>query len=193
MTETTIKTLYVFVEIAIDSNHLAQSIRLNFPSERRRFHEALLDSEEEISQIPAGRLIGPSQHLRIESSDRAAPTSDSGSSSTSPETAPLSPEPTRLALVSTIQFVAALAQLKEDLTAERTDPRSQALLEDSERPEGELELNRPRLWTGKYEATIPRSKPLSPGEILGCTAPHLSDDVDALMYALCDPSMTFSS
>lgn len=193
MTETTIKTLYVFVEIAIDSNHLAQSIRLNFPSERRRFHEALLDSEEEISQIPAGRLIGPGQHLRIESSERAAPTSKSGSSSASPETAPLPPEPTRLALVSTIQFVAALAQLKDDLTTERNDPRSQSLLEDSKRPEGELELDGPRLWTGKYEATIPRSKPLSPGEILGCTAPHLSDDVDALMYALCDSSIPLLS
>jgi len=38
-----------------------------------------------------------------------------------------------------------------------------------------------KLWCGRYEVTIPRSKPLSPGEILGCTAPRLND-VDALIY-----------
>ncbi len=35
-------------------------------------------------------------------------------------------------------------------------------------------------YSGGYEASIPRSKPLSPGEILGCTAPRLSD-ADAIM------------
>ena len=33
-TETSIKTLYVFVEIAIDSTHLHHTIRRNFPCER---------------------------------------------------------------------------------------------------------------------------------------------------------------
>ncbi|KAF9818350.1 hypothetical protein IEO21_02865 [Rhodonia placenta] len=126
--QTTIKTLYVFVEIAIDSSHLVQTIRLNFPNDRQKFHDALLDSEE----------------------------TDSSSRNTSYE-------PTRLALVSTIQFVAALSRLKDDLTTEYVDAQS------------------PKLWTGKYDANIPRSKPLSPGEILGCTAPTLSD-VDALIY-----------
>lgn len=181
MTETTIKTLYVFVEIAIDSNHLAQSIRLNFPTERERFHEALLDSEEENSQIPAGRSLTSGQHLRIEGAERTTPTEDPDADSAITVSSPA--EPTRLALVSTIQFVAALARLKDDLTTPWIDPHSEALIDVSRRPEGELELGRPRLWTGKYEATIPRSKPLSPGEILGCTAPHLSEDVDALMYA----------
>ncbi|OSX60317.1 hypothetical protein POSPLADRAFT_1147355 [Postia placenta MAD-698-R-SB12] len=126
--QTTIKTLYVFVEIAIDSSHLLQTIRLNFPNDRQKFHDALLDSEE----------------------------TDSSSRS-------ISYEPTRLALVSTIQFVAALSRLKDDLTTEYADAQS------------------PKLWTGKYDANIPRSKPLSPGEILGCTAPTLGD-VDALIY-----------
>eukprot|EP00054_Salpingoeca_dolichothecata_P010763 m.59881 g.59881 ORF g.59881 m.59881 type:complete len:427 (-) comp19137_c0_seq1:56-1336(-) len=56
----------------------------------------------------------------------------------------------KLALVSTIQFVAALQSSKE------------ALCED-------------------YDILIPRSNPLSPGEILGCTSPRLQD-VDGLIY-----------
>ncbi|KAF7433295.1 Diphthamide biosynthesis protein 1 [Pleurotus ostreatus] len=115
MDQTTIKTLYVFVEIGIDSTHLVQTIRANFPDTRNEFHEALLDDEEARSKIA---------------------------------------EATRLALVSTIQFVAALQHLKEQLTI---------------------------LNTGRYDVTIPRAKPLSPGEILGCTAPQLGD-VDAILY-----------
>lgn len=176
MTETTIKTLYVFVEIAIDSNHLVQTIRLNFPTDRGRFHETLLDEEEMVSQIPAGRPIGPGQHLRIESAGPSLSAKSQEDEDAALKAVSSPSEPTRLALVSTIQFVAALARLKDDLTTESAGPP------EGSSNSGKLELGRSRLWTGKYEAMIPRSKPLSPGEILGCTAPHLSDDVDALMY-----------
>lgn len=81
-----IKVLYVFVDIKIDALHFIESVKLNFPKERK------------------------------------------------------------LALVSTIQFVATLhASAKE--------------LRDSE-----------------YDVVIPQSKPLSPGEILGCTAPRIADE-----------------
>ncbi|KAJ3539303.1 hypothetical protein NM688_g6380 [Phlebia brevispora] len=181
-TVTTIKTLYVFVEIAIDSQHLSQTIRLNFPTNRREFQEALLDSEETDSRIPAGRPIGPGQHLRIE-----GPSTDSSTGQPSPNTGQSTAvsstnapdKATRLALVSTIQFVAALARLKDDLTAEFIDPDEHV---NEGTNAGELEVSRPRLHAGKYEAIIPRIKPLSPGEILGCTSPHLDDDVDALVY-----------
>ena len=184
MTETKIKTLYVFVEIAIDSGHLAQTIRLNFPNDRQRFHESLLDSEETDSQIPTGQVIGKSRHLRIEaaSAEESAALNEMGTRSTS------NIEPTRLALVSTIQFVAALQRLKEDLTVEGGDVPAQpaGLLEDTT-PHGSTgdeivasSSSQPSLWSGRYDATIPRSKPLSPGEILGCTAPRLGD-VDALV------------
>ncbi|KAG6886080.1 hypothetical protein C0993_004070 [Termitomyces sp. T159_Od127] len=152
MDQTSIKTLYVFVEIAIDSAHLAETVRLNFPSDRQQFHENLLNSEETDRLIPAGTKIGSTSHLRIE-----GPSSDDDEG----RGPSLSHEPTRLALVSTIQFVAALQRLKEDLTS--------------------VAGSSGKLWSGKYEATIPRSKPLSPGEILGCTAPRLND-VDALIY-----------
>ena len=179
MDQTTIKTLYVFVEIAIDSIHLSQTVRLNFPDNRHQFHETLLDSEEKDSQIPAGITMGRPRHLRVEGPPAASSDIQEGSPSQGPST-----EPTRLALVSTIQFVAALQQLKDDLNAEYSGPSPLDLLTSgthdagSDRPAVDTRV--PKLWTGRYDATIPRSKPLSPGEILGCTAPTLGD-VDALM------------
>lgn len=196
MDQTTIKTLYVFVEIGIDSSHLHQTIRLNFPDDRNVFHEALLDSEESDAQIPAGeQLAGPSKHRHLRIEAPQSPQISNEDTSESPELSvsqPTDAHSTRLALVSTIQFVAALQRLKDDISVEYTDLRTEvapvALLtsnEESSSTSDPLSKNvgsSARLWTGKYDATIPRSKPLSPGEILGCTAPKL-EDVDALMYA----------
>jgi 2-(3-amino-3-carboxypropyl)histidine synthase len=97
----------------------------------------------------------------------------------------ISHPPTKLALVSTIQFVAALQRLKEDLSmtspGDLSPPVNLLGSEASSDVFGDPpESTRSAFWTGKYEVTIPRSKPLSPGEILGCTAPRL-EDVDALM------------
>lgn len=80
-------------------------------------------------------------------------------------------EPTKLALVSTIQFVAAAQALKDDL--------SSAL---PMKEEGDSAMVRPKdiFWRGAYDITVPQARPLSPGEVLGCTAPKLSE-VDALM------------
>ena len=181
--QTTIKTLYVFVEIGIDSAHLHQSIRLNFPSNRQSFRERLLDPEEELNRIPAGTQIASGMaQLRIQG--------PSGSDDLHQATE----EPTRLALVSTIQFVAALQKLKEDLSVEYTHPthesQSPGLIGNiTEGSDSAQQQNRTKFWTGAYEATIPRSKPLSPGEILGCTAPFLKD-VDALMSVLSISSLS---
>ncbi|RKP34262.1 putative diphthamide synthesis protein-domain-containing protein, partial [Dimargaris cristalligena] len=87
---TSIKTLYIFVEIGIDTTHFLDTVRKNFPA---------------------------------------------GS---------------RLAMVGTIQFVAAIQHSRQQLSE-------------------------------KYTITIPQSKPLSPGEVLGCTAPRLTDQ-DAIVY-----------
>ncbi|XP_023951057.2 2-(3-amino-3-carboxypropyl)histidine synthase subunit 1 [Bicyclus anynana] len=56
------------------------------------------------------------------------------------------PQKTHLAIVSTIQFVTTLHSVAKVLRME------------------------------EYIVTVPQSKPLSPGEILGCTAPKLSSD-----------------
>lgn len=90
--QTPIKTLYIFVDIAIDPNHLLATIKKNF---------------------------NPGDYL---------------------------------ALVATIQFVVSIHSIREDL--ERAG----------------------------FKVTIPQVKPLSPGEILGCTAPRLPSDVNVLIY-----------
>ena len=178
------------MEIAIDSSHLNQTIRLNFPSDRSQFREQLLSSEENDSQIPAGQKIGSTNHLRIEAADStpSEPLNESQNALVGSSTPTTSYEPTRLALVSTIQFVAALSRLKDDLTSDFLEPGmpGPAGLIEGTTPSTPLDAletrpTKPKFWTTKYEATIPQSKPLSPGEILGCTAPPLKD-VDALMY-----------
>jgi 2-(3-amino-3-carboxypropyl)histidine synthase len=167
--------LYIFVEIGIDSSHLVKTIRLNFPNDRQAFRGQLLEYEDVDARTPAGQKIGKTRHLQIK-----GPSSEEEAESSAPT------ELTRFVLVSTIQFVATLQRLKEDLTSSYSDAGTppNVLLDgaQSESSAGDLSKSSPshRLWTGSYEATIPRCKPLSPGEILGCTAPVLGD-VDALM------------
>lgn len=93
VTTTTIKMLYVFVDIKIDNEHFIETIKLNFPQ-------------------PGG---------------------------------------IKIALVSTIQFVAALQSCAQQLKA-------------------------------THDIVVPQSKPLSPGEILGCTSACLNKDIGALVY-----------
>ncbi|KAJ1728725.1 Diphthamide biosynthesis protein 1 [Coemansia biformis] len=87
---TTIKTMYVFVDIGIDTEHFVRTVEKNFE---------------------AG---------------------------------------TRIALVGVIQFVTALQTCKY-------------------------------LLRQKYLVTIPQAKPLSPGELLGCTSPRLNE-IDVIVY-----------
>lgn len=87
---------------------------------------------------------------------------------------------TRLALVSTIQFVAAVQSLRTDLES-ALPPLEDAPVDTVE--DGMLAKMRKKdigVWRGKYDVIVPQAKPLSPGEVLGCTAPKLKD-VDALM------------
>lgn len=183
MDQTTIRTLYVFVEIAIDARHLAQTVRLNFPDDRTHFHESLLSSDDEPNLLPAGLTVGNGSHLRIEAPNADESASEDVHDNATKPTAPR--EPTRLALVSTIQFVAALQRLKDDLTTSCPDSTpflAPAGLLTSSPSTPSSAAPAAKLWTGAYAASIPRSKPLSPGEILGCTAPRLGGAADALLY-----------
>lgn len=170
----------MFVEIGIDSDHLHHTVRLNFPSNRKSFRERVLDGENAKRAIEPGTRFAPV--LQIEGAHSAPELGE----------APNTVERTRLALVSTIQFVAALQKLKDDLNTEYTPPETK----EAEKVAGLIEEGKPVLVsltqtsstrgylkasTGTYDATIPRSKPLSPGEILGCTAPKLGD-VDAILF-----------
>jgi 2-(3-amino-3-carboxypropyl)histidine synthase len=134
--------------------------------------------------ISAGNLVGKTQHLRIEAIPED---SDKLQLEAPPSTETRSP--TRLALVSTIQFAAALSRLKDDLSSAYADSKPflapVGLLGDSSQngDSGVVDTAAASLWTGSYDAHIPRSKPLSPGEILGCTAPRLAPgSVDAILY-----------
>ncbi|KAI8918256.1 putative diphthamide synthesis protein-domain-containing protein [Powellomyces hirtus] len=87
---TPIKTMYVFVDIGIDTTHFVQTVRHNFE--------------------PGAKLV----------------------------------------LVATVQFLTSLQSAKKELEAD-------------------------------YTLLVPQSKPLSPGEVLGCTAPKL-EGYDTLIY-----------
>jgi 2-(3-amino-3-carboxypropyl)histidine synthase len=154
--------LYIFVEIAIDTPHLASSVRRNFPSSRRAFNRSVLDAEAAPTGGRVDIALDEDEHVQRD----AVSTGDD----------PV----TRLALVSTIQFVAAIQSLRTDL--EKALPELETVDADPSQ-EGMLAKMRNGdigVWRGRYDITIPQSRPLSPGEILGCTAPKLAD-VDALM------------
>lgn len=88
--------------------------------------------------------------------------------------------PTRLALVSTIQFVAATQALRADLETAMPPLEKEEIEQEEEGMVAKVKRGDIGAWRGKYEVTVPQAKPLSPGEVLGCTAPKLND-VDALM------------
>ncbi|WFC99572.1 2-(3-amino-3-carboxypropyl)histidine synthase [Malassezia yamatoensis] len=158
--QTMIRTLYVFVEISIDHDHLLRTIRANFPTERSVFQrEVLTDPNERQS----------SATLQVDTAS--------------------TPQRTHLALVGTIQFIAAIQDIRSQLT-EGDDP---TLSENGnehrlaiEGPESS-ELTHTPLESStdhqRYTISVPQIKPLSPGEILGCTSPKLNaDQVDAILY-----------
>ncbi|WVF67985.1 diphthamide biosynthesis protein 1 [Kwoniella sp. CBS 6097] len=173
VSQTTLKTLYVFVEIAIDTPHLSLSVRRNFPSSRSAFERVILgaSSAEPGGKVPIS-LEGDDETLRDSSSDAA------GSRGAEDE------KPTRLALVSTIQFVAAIQALKTDLE-KAMPPLEKEEISEEDKVKDDMLAKVKRgdigVWRGKYDVTIPQVRPLSPGEVLGCTAPKLGD-TDALIY-----------
>lgn len=184
---TAIRTLYVFVEIGVDNTHLAQTIRANFPAGRAQFQKQILEAEEQTETAPAGTILAGVARLRLEgpSAVDIHPAEALVSESSALKT--------KLALVSTIQFVSAVQKLHEDLSADL--PPEKSSVPSAPRPAGFLtaasdtssqantdDNKSIQLHSGQYETIIPRSKPLSPGEILGCTAPRLPPDVDALLY-----------
>lgn len=163
MSQTSIRTLYVFVEIAIDTPHLALSVRRNFPSSREAFRRTVLAAQT--SEAGGKVTIALDEDDQKRRDDTDAPAVD---------------DTTRLALVSTIQFVAAIQSLRTDL--EQVLPELDKVPEGEDRDDMLAKMRKGDIgvWRGKYDITIPQSRPLSPGEVLGCTAPKLSD-VDALM------------
>ncbi|KAL1409879.1 Diphthamide biosynthesis protein 1 [Vanrija albida] len=158
--QTSIKTLYIFVEIAIDTPHLCLSVRRNFPSSRAAFQRAVLGAEQSEAGAKIGISLDESEREAMGKADEAE-------------------IPTRLALVGTIQFVAAVQALRDDL--DKAMPPLEQAEEEADDALAKVRRGEIGVWRGKYEITVPQIRPLSPGEILGCTAPKLGD-VDALIY-----------
>ncbi|WVW80978.1 diphthamide biosynthesis protein 1 [Kwoniella bestiolae CBS 10118] len=180
VSQTTLKTLYIFVEISIDTPHLSLSVRRNFPSSREAFHRLILGagSAQPGSKVP----------ITLEKSDKVAQNNSSSSNTHAQVEEGEKQEeeiPTRLALVSTIQFIASIQSLRDDL--EKSMPPLQDQADDvtekekADGPLSKVQKGEIGVWRGKYDITIPQVKPLSPGEILGCTAPKLGE-VDGLIY-----------
>ncbi|GAA6008105.1 2-(3-amino-3-carboxypropyl)histidine synthase subunit 1/2 [Rhodotorula paludigena] len=189
---TTIKTLYVFVEIAVDRPHLAATVRLNFP----HCIPSRASLTESNGALAKGK--GPELEISIEPPSLAASSAscagaspscgcagDAATSAAASDGVEHVAKPTKLAVVGTIQFVAAVQGLKADLEAEEA-VQARRLAIEAAPSEGEAAAadgaGAVERRSGKFEIVVPQVKPLSPGEILGCTAPKLAPDVDALLY-----------
>lgn len=117
VTKTTVKTLYVFVEIVIDIDHV----------------EALIKKYLLLKEIDAdeAEALGFDTVERIKNMKKVA-------------------------VVSTVQFISTVHVVKQ-----RLSDLCAAL---------------------NIQLYIPQSRPLSSGEVLGCTAPQLPSDVDGILY-----------
>ncbi|GAA5932352.1 hypothetical protein JCM3775_001200 [Rhodotorula graminis] len=213
---TTIKTLYVFVEIGVDRQHLAGTVRLNFPTCIPPRGAGALSNQA----LAKGK--GPELEISIEPASQAKCASGCACSSAPSSTSPASsggaccgarnpqqqqrvpgnassatdepvqaPPPVKLAVVGTIQFVAAVQGLKADLEADAQLDAQRLAIEAAPSSsssasgasgEGNSASSEVAAASPRFEVVVPQVKPLSPGEILGCTAPKLAADTDALLY-----------
>ncbi|KAE8269684.1 hypothetical protein A4X09_0g2651 [Tilletia walkeri] len=168
-----LRTLYVFVEIGLDVEHLVRTIRYNFPSDSDTFHDLVRRTDPAVAQESSKAKVD----IAIEEEERS--TTEAGQRKRRRRT--------HLALVGTVQFINALAPLKEALeselnadnpllsnaTAALGRKRITAGTEGSSDGEKDGDDVGPQYHRGAYRLTIPQIRPLSPGEILGCTSPTL--------------------
>ncbi|TKY88517.1 hypothetical protein EX895_002505 [Sporisorium graminicola] len=191
--QTAIKTLYVFVEILIDPAHLAATIRANFPSDKHDFRAKILGG----SQNAAGKRAEVDEtagraKIQIGEQERA-------DSSTAATAVTASQPQTHLALVGTVQFINAIHGLREALEQQQHRLADGSIVSGGPQPDrlmltagtaadGEVQhvpqAAKWKAWSsGEYKVTVPQVKPLSPGEVLGCTSPKLDkDSIDAIVY-----------
>lgn len=191
--QTAIKTLYVFVEISIDPAHLAATIRANFPSDKHEFRAKILGGSQNAAG-KSGQVDESAGRARI-----AIGSDDAGSSGVKSGAGVAEEVPTHLALVGTVQFINAIHGLREALEEQ------QHRMADGEVVTGQPRVDRLMLaggsvadgavdhieqgakwkawYSGEYRVTVPQVKPLSPGEVLGCTSPKLDKErIDAIVY-----------
>lgn len=141
---TALPCLYVFVDIAVDVDHLVASVAATFSAQP--------------PAIAAAPPEAPSaEGCRSSSISSTAGAEQAHCSQQEQEPMPMpqtQPQPNRLILAGTIQFASA------------------------------VQLARARLAGAFPNLLVPQCRPLSPGEVLGCTAPVLPSggDADALVF-----------
>lgn len=162
--QTSIRTLYVFVEIAIDGAHLARSVRANFPARRAAFRATVASEGDVVDEKEEGEEKKKALRRVEVGIEQDGETEEDA--------------PTHIALVGTVQFVAALQGLKEELESTSSTAASPLAITDGT----DATLISTSSLPTRFRVTIPQVRPLSPGEILGCTSPALPADVDAVLY-----------
>lgn len=107
--------------------------------------------------------------------------------------------PTHLVLVATVQFINSLHLMKERLESSETYEQffdvihaknslntGQRLLPNEDTRNESKQPFRSSWHSSPYQITIPQIKPLSAGEILGCTSPKLdtnkTNEIDGIIY-----------
>jgi len=149
LTCTVVPCLYVFVEIRVDVEHLVECFRLTFWQEEEERRRRRAGTEKDAA-----------------SSSRAG---DSEEVSKLVETL----------VMGTVQFRSAVVEAARLLNGDRTDSvtavssaRSTAAAASS--PTDDASHSN----TVRFRAIVPQAKPLSPGEVLGCTAPSGLAELD---------------
>lgn len=158
---TKIRTLYVFVEITVDRTHLAETVAYNFPQ--------CCDS---YSSSHSSQSKGKPQ-LSLESPE----TSESVAATS---VADDKHRPFKLAAVGTVQFLSAVQGLAADLASVSDNSLGRLALPSTSDSATEAAASTSR--RRPIEVLVPQVKPLSPGEVLGCTAPRLPLDIEAILY-----------
>ena len=153
--QTMIRTLYVFVEIQVDTTHLYQTIRVNFPADRACFRQRVLTSPYEQATHAA---------LPVQAQ----------------EPTPSKKQPTHIALVGTVQFIGAIQAIREALTTCPSEDDISARKAIAPKEESEIagaDHDHSIFGTsgahGAFKVSVPQIKPLSPGEVLGLSLIHI--------------------
>lgn len=154
---TTIPCLYVFVDIQIDVDHLVDTIRLNFPPLPVGQQQSPLVAAAAVQQqLQSLNMSAAGDSDGASGSERLAAAGDSGSTNHQQPPPQQQTRPQKLVLAGTIQFSSA------------------------------IQVARQRLSSEFPSLAVPKVRPLSPGEVLGCTAPVLDQqglgDADALAF-----------
>ncbi|KAF8062673.1 dph1 [Scenedesmus sp. PABB004] len=146
---TVIPCLYVFVDIAIDVDHLVDSVRAAFPPRAggAAGGGALGGGGEAQEQQQAQQEQQGQGQGQCADQQQQLLTADLQQQEQQPQE-----QPPALVLAGTIQFSSA------------------------------VQLARARLAPDYPSLSVPKCRPLSPGEVLGCTAPVVTQPADALVF-----------